>query len=372
MEADRRRHDVHPRIDARTPTTLTGPAATIDGGPAAIGTFATAPGAKPWGTALSYEENFQFAPMPAPAGDGWDPALYAKRHYGWVVEVDLFDPKSPVRKHTALGRFRHENVAIRVGKDGTVVAYMGDDRADAGVDEFVADQKYVVAKKPDGKPVFTSHAEVLADASAASLLVGGTPLDSPEDIEVNPIDGSVFIALTNNTGRGNFHGQIRGARRDRRRCRIGDLRVGRLRGRRPAERLLLAGQPDPRRRRQPVDGHRHLQLAAGPGDLRLPRQQRPVLPADRRPQRRHGVPVRHGPVGCKMTGPAWTPDRSTLFLSVQHRARCRPRDRAHQPLTQLRRRRAAAGQRRDPRAVQPGLPCPVARPRPASSWRAAR
>ncbi len=25
-----------------------------------------------------------------------------------------------------------------------------------------------------------------------------------------------------------------------------------------------------------------------------------------------------GPVECEMTGPAWTPDGSTLFLSVQH------------------------------------------------------
>jgi hypothetical protein len=33
--------------------------------------------------------------------------------YGWLVEIDPRVPTSLVKKHTALGRFRHENIAIR-------------------------------------------------------------------------------------------------------------------------------------------------------------------------------------------------------------------------------------------------------------------
>lgn len=35
-----------------------------------------------------------------------------------------------------------------------------------------------------------------------------TPSDRPEDCEVHPLDGSLYVALTNNTRHGNFYGQI--------------------------------------------------------------------------------------------------------------------------------------------------------------------
>src|SRR5690606_21852092 len=132
---------------------------------------------------------------------------------GWVVEVDPFDPASTPRKHTALGRFRHENIALTVAEDGTVVAYMGDDRGDACIYKFVATQKYTgdrekdmtilesgklyagdfangrwllldyesqaalqEAVAADGTPLFTSQADVLADARAAALAVRATPM----------------------------------------------------------------------------------------------------------------------------------------------------------------------------------------------------
>ena len=40
------------------------------------------------------------------------------------------------------------------------------------------------------------------------LLVGGTTTDRPEDVEINPIDGTIYIAHTNNDNHGNFHGHI--------------------------------------------------------------------------------------------------------------------------------------------------------------------
>lgn len=236
------------RITATTPIMLTGPAAGIDGGPQAIGTLGNCSGGMtPWGTALSCEENFQDYTAAAPTGYGWDTALYGKRHYGWVVEVDPFDKNSVPRKHTAMGRFRHENVAVQVGADGTVVAYMGDDKADSCIYKFVADRKLTdpsdraanmsilesgklyaadfgggkwilldydtqaalqSVKDAKGAPLFTSQVDVLADARAAAIALAATPVDRPEDIEINPRDGSIFVSLTNNTGHGNYHGQI--------------------------------------------------------------------------------------------------------------------------------------------------------------------
>ncbi len=95
------------RLTGTTPMILTGPAAEIDGGPEVMGTVANCSGGvTPWGTALSCEENFADYAVEAPEGYGWDAEIYSKRHYGWVVEVDPFDPASTARKHTAMGRQR--------------------------------------------------------------------------------------------------------------------------------------------------------------------------------------------------------------------------------------------------------------------------
>ena len=65
-------------------------------------------------------------------------------HYGWIIEVDPFDPmkNSKLRKHTALGRFHHENAAMGLTKNGQVVVYMGDDKKDACVYKYISNGKY--------------------------------------------------------------------------------------------------------------------------------------------------------------------------------------------------------------------------------------
>ena len=84
-------------------------------------------GITPWGTALSCEENFSGYGTAVKVDDagqyGWhtfggkpedaeyDPKPFKK--YGWVCEHDPYDPDYVGRKHTALGRFRHENTAFR-------------------------------------------------------------------------------------------------------------------------------------------------------------------------------------------------------------------------------------------------------------------
>lgn len=344
------------RIDATTTTLLTGPAAELDGGPEAIGSLANCSGGvTPWGTALSCEENFQDYPVAAPAGYGWDAETYSKKHYGWVVEVDPFDPTGTPRKHTALGRCRHENVAIAVSADGTVVAYMGDDKADSCVYKFVADKKlsgdraedmtilesgklYVAdfgngkwilvdydaqealqkAVDSDEKPLFASQADVLADVRAAALALRATPVDRPEDIEIHPKDGSIFLALTNNTGHGNFHGQI--------------VRMVETDGNYAAETfewsIFAVGGPQsgfssPDNLLFDAEGNlwmvtdistsRHnkgIYKFQGNNSIFFFRTEGPFA----------GIAYQFasGPIHSEMTGPAWTPDGKTLFLSVQH------------------------------------------------------
>ena len=140
----------------------TGPAATdvfegvnSDGlGNKIIGTAFNCSGATtPWGTIMSGEENFQggttgdspfymgvqedvkpdgtqFGYVPTTAGvvaSGTEFGQVGEK-YGWLVEIDPDDPDFRSRKHTALGRFRHENITLRCKPGEHLVAYMGDDR----------------------------------------------------------------------------------------------------------------------------------------------------------------------------------------------------------------------------------------------------
>jgi secreted PhoX family phosphatase len=138
-------------------------------------------------------------------------------------------------------------VAIRVGSDGRIVAYMGDDKLDSCIFKFVSSGKLAphdraanmklleegelyaadfqtgrgvllsyetnkalkeAVRKDDGRPLFSGQADVLATAPAAALAVKATPMDRPEDLEIHPITGEVYVALTNNSAHGNYHGQI--------------------------------------------------------------------------------------------------------------------------------------------------------------------
>jgi secreted PhoX family phosphatase len=159
----------------------TGPAATevmahsSDGlGNKIIGTgFGCSGALTPWGTVLSCEENFQGGAgaffvgvqenvLPDGTQTGYvvgtpatftDPVSGQTFHnyttgtffglvgekYGWVVEVDPADPSWRARKHTAMGRVRHENVAMRAVPGRKLVAYMGDDRRGGHIWKYVSD-----------------------------------------------------------------------------------------------------------------------------------------------------------------------------------------------------------------------------------------
>lgn len=175
----------------RTPLTFTGPLAKAGAagssapdprvhGPnnEAEGTVGNCSGGiTPWNTALSCEENYdgygmtfngsnndftygwdhldptrprteQQAGLPSAQAPG-DPEYFARtahpsetRKYGWVCEHDPYDAKGVGRKHTALGRFRHENTAFRVAKGKKFVLYMGDDATNQGIYKFVSTRQY--------------------------------------------------------------------------------------------------------------------------------------------------------------------------------------------------------------------------------------
>ena len=267
------------RITGYTPFRLTGPAAGSEflktaedpTGTRVRGTLGNcAGGTTPWGTILSGEENFNgyFVADPTAKGserygltnepsrygfEAIDPrfnatnADYANEpnRFGYIVEVDPDDPTSTPRKHTAMGRFKHEGANIRVDADGTVAAYMGDDERFDYLYKFVSSRKFrpghtaaarrhnmrlltegdlYVARfsgrqRPDNDnlgrgtwipltlngrsmvPGF-SHDEVLVFTRLAADVMRATPMDRPEDVEPSPRTGKVYVACTNNTARG--------------------------------------------------------------------------------------------------------------------------------------------------------------------------
>ncbi|NYZ11480.1 PhoX family phosphatase [Azospirillum sp. RWY-5-1] len=213
-------------------------------------------GMTPWGTWLSAEENFNgyfWHPDEKAKGDrygvpgrwyNW--GAYHDRfdvtkepneanRFGWIVEIDPYDPTSTPRKRTALGRFKHEACSVAITKDNSVVAYSGDDERFDYVYKFVSAKKYVAGDRAhnmtlldegtlyvgkfntDGSlewlPLvhgqgkltaengFRDQAELLIKARLAGDAVGATKMDRPEDIEVNPKTNAVYVMLTNNSRR---------------------------------------------------------------------------------------------------------------------------------------------------------------------------
>ncbi|MCD8528863.1 MAG: DUF839 domain-containing protein [Chitinophagales bacterium] len=213
----------------------------IAGSKSAIGTFANcAGGITPWGTVLTceentdqfygdniYDENTGEITDHLPGDYEWENYFkFPPEHYGWVVEIN---PKTgEAHKLIALGRCSHECATVHQTADGRVVVYTGDDGNDRCLYKFVSnkpkdlkDGTLYVANVEEGKWIplvyaeseilqqkFKNQTDVLVRAREAAYLVGGSKLNRPEDIEIDPITGAVFISLTNNKPKGDLHGSI--------------------------------------------------------------------------------------------------------------------------------------------------------------------
>jgi len=254
---------VNRRITHNTPMTFTGPAAghpllqteADPEGMTPLGTMNNCgSGRTPWGTYLTCEENFNGyfgstdADYQLPAdydrygighqGWGYDYHKFdarfdvsknpnEPRRLGWVVEIDPADPNSTPRKHTALGRFKHENAETALAEDGRLVVYMGDDERGEYLYKYVSQGVYVpggetddlltngtiyVAKfNDDGsgewlpltpRTTGMDDAEIRIFTRMAASAAGGTTMDRPEWVAVNPVTTETYCCLTNNRNRG--------------------------------------------------------------------------------------------------------------------------------------------------------------------------
>ena len=273
------------RVTLDTKFELTGPVAGSDlvkttadpQGRFVLGTLGNCSGGStPWGTILSGEENFNgfFRTDGSSAQDrryglgdeatkmGWeldDPRFDARgedyrnepNRFGYIVEIDPENPGSVPKKHSSMGRFKHEGANVIVADNGKVVAYSGDDERFDYLYKFVSKNKY---KKDDkahnmtllsegdlyvaqfagnseaeidgtgkapadggfdgtgkwlplvvkGKSAISGMGvqEVLVYTRLAADIAGATKMDRCEDVEPSLKTGKVYVACTNNSKRG--------------------------------------------------------------------------------------------------------------------------------------------------------------------------
>ncbi len=265
------------RIHHNTEMTFDGPAAghdllKTDADPTGMSSLGTmnncGSGRTPWGTYLTCEENFNgyfgsTAESHAALSlthqngfqrygigvDGWgyDYHMWDSRwdvsqnpnephRAGYIVEIDPADPTSTPVKHTALGRFKHENAAYAIANDGRFVVYMGDDERGEYMYKWVSSDPYVEGGDTstlmvDGTlfvavfeedqsgewvpltPATTgmTEAHIAIFTRMAGSAVNATTMDRPEWIAVNPTAPEAYCCLTNNSRRGliNDDGTVR-------------------------------------------------------------------------------------------------------------------------------------------------------------------
>ncbi|HJT60040.1 MAG TPA: PhoX family phosphatase [Burkholderiales bacterium] len=401
------------RISANAPMRISGPAAGHERmrtnadptGTRSFGTFNNcAGGTTPWGTMLTAEENVQNyfsgdaskGPEAAArkryaiSGKGRyaDWGRYVDRfnldkepnehnRFGWIVEIDPYDPNHTSVKRTALGRCAHECATHAISHDGRIAIYSGDDSRMEFVYKFVTDGRYDPKNREANRDLldrgtlyaarfeangkmrwlplvhgqgpltaangFNSQADVVIEARRAGTLVGATPMDRPEDVQPHPTTGNIYVVMTYNERR--TAGQVDAAnpRAENRWGHIVEIMPPRVNGKPDHAAtecdwgfFIVAGDPSkPEQRARYANPPSANGWVCAPDNVAFDPKGRIWISTDGQedaggfndslyaattsgPTRGATRCFFTGPEGAEICGPEFTPDGKTLFLSIQH------------------------------------------------------
>ena len=217
--------------------------------------FPTDRGRYGWETATGGKEGefARFDNTPT-AGNATQDYRNEARAFGYVVEIDPYNPESAGHKRSALGRFRHEGCwPGKVVEGEPLTFYTGHDSRNEYIYKFVSHKRWQAADAnrpgemydrhaigdsylnegtlyvarfdddgrgqwlaltpessiPGGGPdgagtlgeVFGDLAGIIINTCDAADLMGATPMDRPEWGTVDPGTGDVYMSLTNNSKR---------------------------------------------------------------------------------------------------------------------------------------------------------------------------
>jgi hypothetical protein len=301
--------------------------------------------------------------------------------FGWVVELDPMDPNSTPVKRTALGRAAHEGAWVGVTKDGRAVVYSGEDARFEYIYKFVSRDKikqagngmtqaqanqdlldhgvlHVARFDADGKgqwipmvhgqgPLtsangFADQGEVLIKSRQASDLLGATKMDRPEWLTIDPQSGWVYCTLTNNSQRGTAGKPGVDAANPRANNAMGQI----IRWKDANDfdgvsfewnLLVMAG--DPANQRPEAKGNIKGDIYACPDGITFDKQGVLWIQTDAHATQMYKGELARignnqmlacdtatgetrrfltGPTNCEVTGVAFTPDSTTMFVSIKH------------------------------------------------------
>jgi hypothetical protein len=292
--------------------------------------------------------------------------------FGWMVEIDPFDPGSTPVKRTALGRIKHEGAFVTEAQ-GRVVVYSGDDENGDYVYKFVGDRPWRQHRAQGRSPLdhgtlyvarfdangsgtwlplvhgtgpltsangFVDQADVLIRTRMAADALGATRCHRPEWVWGNERSGDVYVTFTNGTGNPsavnsdrdpNPYGHVVRFRESGPSVTnptrftwdvflfAGDPAYPAAGPNVPADQPLFGSpdgvwvDPDGRVWVQ-TDISNGSQNRAAAGYDRIGNNQ--MLAAD--PTTKEVRRFLTGPRGCEITGVITTPDQRTMFVNVQH------------------------------------------------------
>ena len=401
------------RISANAPMRISGPAAGHERmrtnadptGTRSFGTFNNcAGGTTPWGTMLTAEENVQNyfsgdaskGPEAAArkryaiSGKGRyaDWGRYVDRfnldkepnehnRFGWIVEIDPYDPNHTSVKRTALGRCAHECATHAISHDGRIAIYSGDDSRMEFVYKFVTEGRYDPKNREANRDLldrgtlyaarfeangkmrwlplvhgqgpltaangFNSQADVVIEARRAGTLLGATPMDRPEDVQPHPTTGNIYVVMTYNERR--TAGQVDAAnpRAENRWGHIVEIMPPRVNGKPDHAAtecdwgfFIVAGDPSkPEQRARYANPPSANGWVCAPDNVAFDPKGRIWISTDGQedaggfndslyaattsgPTRGATRCFFTAPEGAEVCGPEFTPDGKTLFLSIQH------------------------------------------------------